>query len=73
MYMYICVCSVAKTIKSRRSFSELFKYLLNSNNIKKGFGLHECLGILKEDKEGRLIEKNNKWEGLLLNSLENGR
>ena len=49
-----------KSLKRDRSFSELLRDLMNPENVKKGSGLRECLGILKKDKEWGEIEKDLK-------------
>jgi len=77
--MYIHMYTMAKTImvsndvykelsmvKNNRSFSELFHDLLHASKLKKGSGLRECLGLLKEDKEWKEIKKGldkgwKKW------------
>tara|TARA_Y100000034_G_scaffold133857_1_gene200676 strand:- start:5473 stop:5697 length:225 start_codon:yes stop_codon:yes gene_type:complete len=48
-----------KLLKRDMSFTELFKNLLN-DDLKKGSGLRECLGILKKDEEWKKIEKDLK-------------
>ena len=40
-----------KEIKHNKSFSELLKYLLEKNRIRKGADLKQCLGLIPEDKE----------------------
>ncbi len=49
-----------KTLKNGKSFSELLKDLLNTNNVKRGEGLRNCLGILKKDKEWAEVKKDIK-------------
>ncbi len=49
-----------KTLKKDRSFSELIREKIISNEIKKGSGLRECLGTLKKDKEWEDTKKDLK-------------
>ena len=49
-----------KSIKNSKSFSELFKELLISKEMKNGSNLKSFLGILKKDNEVANIEKSIK-------------
>lgn len=46
-----------KSRKEERSFSELIIDLLKRNDIKTGSGLKSCLGLLKNDKKTKVLEK----------------
>ena len=49
-----------KNLKEDKSFSELFKELLKSNNVKRVSGLRDIIGIMKNDKEWEKLEKERK-------------
>ena len=46
-----------RMIKGDKSFSDVLMGLLETNNVKKGSGLIECLGILRKDKGWGETEK----------------
>jgi len=52
-----------KALKGERSFSEVIMGLVSTDR-KKGTGLRECLGILKEDEDWKKVKKELKrgWE-----------
>ena len=49
-----------KDLKKDKSFSELFKELLKTNNVKRVSGLRDIIGIMKNDKEWDKLEKERK-------------
>ncbi|MBS3146793.1 antitoxin VapB family protein [Candidatus Woesearchaeota archaeon] len=49
-----------KGLKRDKSFSELFKDLLKSNEVKRVSGLMDCVGIMKNDKDWEKLEKERK-------------
>lgn len=49
-----------KSLKKDKSFSELFKELLKSNEVKRVSGLREVIGIMKNDKEWDKLEKERR-------------
>jgi len=53
-----------KNIKMNRSFSELIREMVTSKDSKKGSGLKECIGIIKEDKEWKKNKKelDKEWK-----------
>ena len=52
-----------KAKKENKSFTEIIKNLLNTKNAKKGSGLRECLGIIKDDKERKGVDVHIKGDG----------